>query len=418
MPMPDMGTVHAELDRISRRERGRLIAGLVRRLGPENLELAEDVAQEALLSALSLWPYQGMPDRPAAWLATVARNRAIDRLRRQNRESALDDADRIEGSSQVVDSAIEDDELRLIFVCCHAPLDVADRIALTLKMVSGFTAREVAAVLLLKQATLGQRLARAKRRLRESRPQLDEALSRFAIRKNLDTVLKVVYLLFDLGYAPRHGEFAVRTDVAREAVRLAREIADSELTRTSEALALAALLCFQASRLDARADRNGDVILLRDQDRTLWDSELVAMGLEYLDAARQGDQVSRYHLEAGIAAAHAAAPSFDQCNWRAIVSLYTRLEEMTQSPVVAVHASVARAMAGDPRLALRQLNGIADADALTDFSPLYLARSEIYRMLDLHAESRADYERALRLGQSTPVERFIAGRMASLDHGA
>ena len=412
--MAAIETIHAELDRISRRERGRLIAGLVRRLGPENMELAEDVAQEALISALSLWPYQGMPDRPAAWLATVARNRAIDRLRRENREITLDAGGEPTQDHTIVDSTIEDNELRMIFLCCHAPLSVADRVALTLKMVSGFTAREVAAVLLLKEGTLGQRLARAKRRMRDEGPQLEEALSKFAIRSNLDTVLKVIYLLFDLGYAPRHGKLAVRTDVALEALRLAREVADADLTCTPDALALTALLCFQASRLHARTDSAGDIVLLRDQDRSAWDPELINMGLAYLEAARQGDRVSRYHLEAGIAAAHAAAPSFEQCNWRAIVSLYARLEQLTGSPVVSVNASVARAMAGDPRIALRQLNEVVDSGSLDDFPALFLARSEVCRILELHSQAQADYQRALSLSQSTPVERFIASRMASL----
>lgn len=415
--MATIETIHAELDRISRRERGRLIAGLVRRLGPENMELAEDVAQEALISALSLWPYQGMPDRPAAWLATVARNRAIDRLRRENREITLDAGGEPTQDHTIVDSTIEDDELRMIFLCCHAPLGVADRVALTLKMVSGFTAREVAAVLLIKEGTLGQRLARAKRRMRDEGPQLEEALSKFAIRSNLDTVLKVIYLLFDLGYAPRHGELAVRTDVALEALRLAREVADSDLTCTPDALALTALLCFQASRLHARADPAGDIVLLRDQDRSAWDQELIGMGLAYLEAARQGDRVSRYHLEAGIAAAHAAAPSFEQCNWRAIVSLYTRLEQLTDSPVVSVNACVARAMAGDPRIALDQLNAIDTRGELGGFPALYLARSEVLRILDRPRDAKADIRRAIELGHSIPVERHLTRLMEAFDQG-
>lgn len=306
-----------ELDLTVRRERGRLVADLVRRLGGHNLALAEDVAQEALLKALSTWPYRGMPDHPRAWLATVARNLAIDRLRRESRELELGD-EPVPASGPdmtALDAAVADPELRLVFLCCHPVLSELERLTLTLKLVSGFTARDIARVFLAEEATIGQRIARAKRKLREVGDDLASPPSRSGIASRLASALKVVYLMFSLGYAPRSGERLVLRDVAMEAVRLARELADDALTGTPEAKALAALLCLQASRLDAREDSDGRLVLFADQDRTRWDAALLRDGFIYLSTARTGDALSRYHLEAGIAATYAAAGAGGHCDW-------------------------------------------------------------------------------------------------------
>ena len=408
-------------DRLVRRERGRLIADLVAYLGAANIELAEDVAQDALVAAMSTWPYRGMPDKPAAWLGRVARNKAIDRLRRTRRESPyLEERDTREGApvDNLFAARIVDPELRLIILCCNADIGEMDRLAMTLRIVSGFTAREIASVFLSRESAVAQRLARAKRKLREVEASagdrgLADAPSRFEIPAKLGTVLKVVYLMFSLGYAPRSGATAVRKDVALEALRLAREIAGHAEISLPESKALAALLCFQASRLDAREDAAGNIVLLRDQTRADWDRSLIRDGLVYLSEARSTTQISRYHLEAGIAAAHAAAPSWQACDWQAIARCYDRLQEIVDSPVVAVNASVARAMLGDAEEALGILESLADEPLLANYAPYYVARAEVLCQLGRDADATSSFERAIACGASAPVLRHLEQRLAS-----
>lgn len=409
-----------QLDLLVRRERGRLVADLVAYLGGANLALAEDVAQDALVAAMATWPYRGMPDKPGAWLARVARNKAIDRIRRKRKEAAYsEEQDRREAADtdNLFAARVADPELRLIILCCNDSINEMDQLALTLKVVSGFTAREIASVFLLGETAIAQRLARAKRKLRRTHASSDDGVdippSRFEIGARLGTVLKVVYLMFSLGYAPRSGTALVRRDIALEAVRIAREIADNKTTARPEAKALAALLCFQASRFDAREDADGAIVLLRDQARTSWDQSLIRNGLSYLAESKSASVVSRYHLEAGIAAAHAAAPSWHSCNWHAIVNCYERLQQIVDSPVVAVNACVAKAMVGDAATALELLDSLAEEPILENYAPYFVARAEVLCQLDRDAEAMSDFERAIGCGASAPVLRHLEQRLAS-----
>ncbi len=413
--MSDSADIRRELDLVVRRERGRLVADLTRRLGGHNLELAEDVAQEALLKALAVWPYRGIPERPGAWLATVARNLAIDRLRRESREFELGDqpAPAAETDPAVFEARIADPELRLIFLCCHTDLSELERLTLTLKLVSGFNAREVAAVFLAEPAAIGQRVARARRKLQAAGDDLVAAPSRFGIAARLASAMKVIYLMFSLGYAPRSGARVVLRDVAMEALRLSRELADNALTGSPEANALAALLCLQASRFDARQDADGRLVLFENQDRDLWDGALIADGFGYLAAARAGDGLSRYHLEAGIAACHAAAGPGRQCDWPSILGQYRRLEALVDSPVVAVNACVAEALAGDPDAAMARLEALAADRRLENHAPFHIARAEILQRLRRDDEAAASYRRAIECGVSVPVEAHLESRLSS-----
>ena len=257
-----------QIDQLARRERGRLIASLVARLGSQQLELAEDVAQEAMLSALSIWPFQGMPDNPAAWLTRVAGNKAIDRLRRSGRELQLDPGWELDPyndalartgdeSERLFAIRVPDPELRLMILACNPSLQDIDQLALTLRVVSGFTARDLSEIFLTSEAAIAQRLSRARRGLREDRQSLTGTPNVFEIRSRMGSVLKTVYLMFSLGYAPRSGAALIRRDTALEALRLAEELATGEATASGESRALAALLCLQASRLDAREDERG-----------------------------------------------------------------------------------------------------------------------------------------------------------------
>jgi RNA polymerase sigma-70 factor (ECF subfamily) len=406
------------LDLLVRRERGRLIAGLVNRFGSRNLELAEDVAQEAIVTALGVWPYEGVPRDPTAWLARVAGNGAIDRLRREKREIVYDAEVDCRASESVAEdfgahAQPRDPELRLIFLACHPELDGVDRLALTLRIVSGFTARELAEIFLSTEPAIAQRLSRSRRKLRKLDPAAIASPSDSALDARLGAVLKVVYLMFSLGYAPRSGARLIRRDVTSEALRLARDLADRPATATPTAKALAALLCFQASRSAAREDGEGRPILFADQDRAAWDGELIDRGLRYLQEAKAGELISRYHVEAGIAACYAVAPSWSEIDWPRIVTQYRQLERLTDSPVVTINASIANAFAGDAEGSLARLEGLRRAPLVEGYAPYHVARAEILRLLGRVDESNRSYRDAIATGFSVPVVEHLKRRLAT-----
>ncbi len=412
-PTPD--DLRLQIVRIARRERGRLVGNLVARLGGAELELAEDVAQDALLQAMSTWTFRGLPENPAAWLARVAYNRAIDKLRRSKREipyaEHADDrnSDAVTGFS----SEIEDPELRLIFLCCHARLRELDQLVLTLKVVSGFAVREIAGVFLASEDAIGQRLARAKRKLRSAPEDIDRPPTRFDIESRMNTALKVIYLMFSVGYSPKSGDALIRRDIAEEALRLAVCLAEQPGISTPPARALAALLCLQASRLDAREAADGSLILLREQERGRWNRDRIVQGLAFMQAAQDGESLSRYHLEAGIAAAHAAAPSWDECDWGAIARYYELLLDMVYSPVIAVNASVAQAMRGEPDLALETLDLLANERTLSGYAPYFAARAEVLRMLGRESDAAEAFSAAIACDASAPVLKHLEQRLAA-----
>lgn len=410
--MSDAERIRRELDRIVRRERGRLVAGLAARLGPVRIDVAEDVAQEALLQALEGWDYKGMPDQPAAWLARVARNKAIDRLRREGREDGYDDdqdARTAPANDTVHGADVADPELRLIVLCCHPALTMNEQLALTLKLSGGFTAREVAAVFVADEAAVGQRLARARRKLKSAEDILAMPGGLFELRRRMPAVLKAVYLLFSLGYAPRTGDRLVLNEVCGEALRLAELLADHAATRGPEAEALAALLNLQSARLPARVGPNGKPALLKDQDRSLWDRHLIDAGLRRLAAARDVAAPTPYHLEAAISAAHCSAPSWAATDWTAIGKLYGALEALTGSPVVAVNACVAEAMSGDPVAALARLDRLSADPRLKHFVLVQLARGELLAMLNRRGEAAKAYQAVADGKVSAPVRRHLEG---------
>jgi RNA polymerase sigma-70 factor (ECF subfamily) len=399
------------LDRITRRERGRLLAGLVQRLGPHQLALAEDVAQEALLSALADWQYRGIPENPTAWLSRVAHNRALDRLRRERRIRPLDDAPE-PGVETIAPERIGDPELKLMFLCCRSELDGIDQLALTLRVVSGFTAREIAGLFLCSEAAMGQRLARCKRRLAGHNGASTEPLTAFDITRHREAVLKVIYLMFSLGYAPRQGDVLIRRDVADEALRLALELAQQPQTASPDTLALAALLCFQASRFDSREDAEGLPALLKDQDRSCWNGELIQAGFEYLRQSSGAERVSRYHLEAGIASLYAAAPGWEHIDWPALLRQYRQLERMVDSPVVSISAAVAEAFAGEPERALAKLDALAADATLASYAPFHIARAEVLKLLGRDTEARGHFQAAIDAGSAAPVVQHLQQRLA------
>jgi RNA polymerase sigma-70 factor (ECF subfamily) len=407
-----------DLDHLFRRQSGRIVAALTRVLGARHLQLAEDAVQDALVAALQTWPYRGTPDDPAAWLFRVARNRALDRLRH---------ARMVEGKSPIVAAAtgaaaappapalagelapLEDDELGMMFLTCHPVLGREARVALTLKVVGGFGVREIGRAFVTDAATVAQRLVRAKRRLRA----LDVSFATPAsadVAGRLETVLEVVYLMFNEGYAATEGDRLVREDVAGEALRLVRLLAAHPATGTPRTYALQALVCLHAARFPARTGTDGALFLLREQDRTAWDRRLVAEGMRALDRASSGDEVTAYHLEAGIAACHAVAPSYDETDWTQIVSLYDDLYVQTESPIVGLNRAIARSRVEGARAGIEALRALEGDPRLARYHPLKAVLAELWREAGDAGRARQYLDAALASVMSAPERRWLEGR--------
>ncbi len=408
------------VDHLFRREAGRMVAVLTRLLGTEHLGLAEDVVQEALIKALRTWPFQGVPDNPGGWLMQVAKNRALDLLRRDANLARKEEALRgwtaaLTAGDPTVDPDDEslDDQLRMIFICCQPAVPRDARVALTLKIVGGFGVPEIARAYLAKEATVAQRLVRAKRKIQEIRPPF-EVPAPAELPAALDSVLEALYLMFNEGYAASAGEELVRQDVCAEAIRLARLVADHPSLDLPKAHALAALLLLQAARNPARVDPEGNLLLLSEQDRDLWDRSKIAAGFHHLDRAARGPELSVYHLEAGIAAAHAMAPSDAATDWPYILSLYDSLLTLKGSPVVALNRAVAMAMAHGPEAGLAAAEEIRHHPTLAGYYPLPVTLGELHARAG-DAERAADcFRAALETESPEPVRRRIQARLLRL----
>jgi RNA polymerase sigma-70 factor (ECF subfamily) len=391
------------VDHLFRRSAGQMVATLARIFGVQHLDLAEEVVQEALLSALAQWPYAGIPDHPAAWLFQVARNKALDRLRRDARfrdkepEVVEAFARRTAGGA-----LFEDDDLQMMLLACDERIAPEARLALTLKTVCGFSVAEIARALLAQPSAIAQRLVRVKRFLREEA--IDFAPpSRFELPRRLDSLLDVIYLMFNEGYA------LVRPELVGEAIHLAEELAAHPATSLPKTHALAALLHFQAARIPARVDGAGDFLLLDAQDRTKWDQGAIRRGVQHLDRAIAGDELSRFHAEAAIAAAHVLAPSFEATDWPRIVSLYDDLLAIAPTPVVALNRAVALSMTEGPGPAL----AIALPLPLDGYLPYHAAVGELALRSGDAALARAHFGRAAEVSATAAQQKYFAQRLAA-----
>lgn len=424
--------VHGLVDHLFRREAGRMVAVLTRSFGPARLDLAEEVVQEALVTALKRWPWSGVPEDPVAWLYRVARNRALDLLRRdgsfRSKEGAIRDAlvpprDAGRDAGEIPEGVhlageIPDDQLRLIFLCCHPDLPRDGRVALTLKTVCGFSVPEIARAFLTRDATIAQRVVRAQRRIRELGLPF-EVPGPTELPERLDTVLEVLYLLFNEGYSAHAGDALVRADLCHEALRLARHLALRPDTGNPAVHALAALLAFQASRLPARVDAAGDLVRLEDQDRSRWDRGLIHCGFAHLERAAQGREETTVHLEAAIAAQHAAAsrdgaPDAAGTDWPAILALYDRLLACNPSPVVALNRAVALARVEGPEAGLAALEVLGEAREVRGYHLLPAIRGDLLRRAGRTREAEAAYREALERPCSEPERRFLERRVAAV----
>jgi RNA polymerase sigma-70 factor, ECF subfamily len=409
--------VAKQIDFLYRTESRRIFASLVRLLG--DFDLAEDALQDAFRVAIERWPTQGVPDNPRAWLISAGRFKAIDGLRRHARsESPLDElAERqtsdplVRNAMELGDGDIEDDRLRLIFTCCHPALPQDARVALTLREVCGLTTEAIAHAYLTTPTTLAQRIVRAKARIREAHVPY-EVPSRQELPERLEAVLQVIYLVFNEGYSTSSGESLTRTDLSAEAIHLGRLLV--RLMPDPEAIGLLALMLLHESRHAARTDAQGDMILLEDQDRSLWNRSQITEGTALVRGALTAGQAGPYTLQAVIAAVHASAPSFSATDWAQIVTAYDLLLQITHSPVIELNRAVAVAMRDGPAAGLALIDAILARGDLADYPLAYSARAELCRQMERTAEARAAYRQALDLTQPGPRRRFLEQRLAGL----
>ena len=389
-----------------------------------DFDLAEEAVQDAFISALETWPQRGIPTNPGAWITTTARNRAIDRLRRRRRltektetlarEAALETELRAIETGPEDTMQIADDRLRLIFTCCHPALALDARVALTLRTLGGLTTPEIARAFLVPEPTLAQRLVRAKRKIRDAgipyRVPPAELLP-----ERLDGVLAVLYLVFNEGYAASSGDALIRKELCAEAIRLARVVV-SLLPDEPEATALLALMLLHDARREARVDAAGELILLDDQDRSLWDAARIAEGRALVERALAARRPGPYQLQAAIASLHDEAATPADTDWTQIAALYGALQRMTPSPVVELNLAAAVAMADGPAVGLAMMDGIAASGELDSYPYLHAARADLLRRLERWSEAETAYRRALELTSNGAERAFLEGRLVEV-HG-
>jgi RNA polymerase sigma-70 factor (ECF subfamily) len=404
-----------KVDAVYRSESRRIFATLIRLLG--DFELAEDALHDAFSAALERWPQEGVPGNPRAWLVSTGRFKAIDAMRRRARLDASQTAIAEQFGAETQDTAafddenIEDDRLRLIFTCCHPALAPEARVALTLREVCGLTTEQIAHAFLTVPSTLAQRIVRAKAKIRDARIPYQVPLPA-ELPERLDTVLQVVYLVFNEGYSASSGELHTRSELSGEAIRLGWLLA--ELLPEPEVMGLLALMLLQESRRDARTSPTGDLIVLEEQDRSLWNRVQIAEGKALMEKALSSRRFGPYTLQAAIASAHADAPKAAATDWVRIVRLYDLLVRLEPSPVVQLNRAVAVAMRDGPDAGLALIDGILDHGDLADYHLAHAARADLCRRGGRAAEARASYERALTLARQEPERRFLERRLAEL----
>jgi RNA polymerase sigma-70 factor, ECF subfamily len=419
MPPPVPEQLSRTIETLYRSESGRVLATLVRLLG--DLDLAEESMHEAFAAALESWALAGIPDKPRPWLISTARFKAVDAMRRRARfdgaqrdlvahmESRINYA--FSEAEEVGDEEIEDDRLRLIFTCCHPSLPAEGQIALTLREICGLTTEEIARAFLITPATLAQRIVRAKAKIREASIPYEVPTPQ-ELPERLAAALQVIYLVFNEGYSAAAGAEVTRAELTREAIRLGRLL--TELQPEPEVIGLLSLMLLQESRHAARTSPTGELILLENQDRSLWNRAQIAEGVALVEKALSSRRFGPYTLQAAIAAVHAEAESTAATDWRQIVALYNQLLRIQPSPVVHLNRAVAIAMRDGPEAGLTHIDALLEHGELANYYLAHSARAELYRRLGRTAEARFSYEKALGLTQQEPERQFLQARIRQL----
>ena len=405
--------IQSTVGEVYRVESRRILATLIRLLG--DIDLAEEAMQEAFAVAVEKWPTDGIPANPRAWLVSTGRFKGIDALRKRSRQDrsleGLDRALTTEQEPSDLEDGVADDDLRLIFTCCHPALSSEARIALTLREVCGLTTEEIARAFLSVPATVAQRIVRAKAKIRQAKIPY-QVPTREDLPDRLDAVLQVIYLVFNEGYSASAGTSLTRADLSAEAIRLGKLLL--ELLPEPEVSGLLALMYFQESRRTARTSSTGELILLDQQDRTRWDQTMIRTGQGLLRQSLLTRRFGPYTIQAAIAAVHAEAPAPDQTDWSQIVGLYDVLLQMEPSPVIELNRAVAVSMAESPANALDIVEAILDRGDLADYALAHSAKADFFRRLGRLSEARASYERALELTAQLPQQQFLRLRLAEL----
>lgn len=419
--MADDPSVPQLVDHLFRHQAGQMTSSLTRLFGVENLELVEDIVQETLLKALQQWPYRGIPENPGGWLWKVAKNHTLDMLRREammqkkfSELTYLIEAEQLPAAEDAFDLPLGDDQLSMMFIGCHPSLSREVQVALVLKTVGGFNVTEIARAFLIPEATIAQRLVRAKNKLRAESVRF-ELPATSELSERLDAVLEVLYLLFNEGYDAHLGETLVRKDLCFEAIYLCRLVAAHPVGQQPQVHALLALMLLQASRLNARTNMNGDIILLAEQDRSLWDQEMIKAGLYHLGQSAEGNELSKYHLQAGIAARHAVAENYESTDWAGVLNDYEMLLEIAPTPIVLLNFAVAVSMVNGPQAGLNELFKLKNDTALQKYPLLHATYGELFERNGDFLQAAKSYKDALGLTTNEVERRFLQKKLALME---
>ncbi len=418
--LPPNGEIIRLTEHLFRHEAGKLVSVLTGIFGIDRLQMAEDVVQEALVRALQTWPFYGVPEKPAAWLMQTSRNLALDLIRREKLFREKQDAiittiegrlaDDSDGAAPMFEDEIKDDNLRLMFACCHPLIPQEAQTALALKTLCGFSPAEIGKAFLTSEAAIAKRLTRARQRIQEQGIPF-EIPSGVELSSRVDGVLQIIYLLFNEGYKASSGENLIRADLCEEAIRLGALLADHPATGLPRTHALQSLMLMDAARLPARMDGEGNIVRLQDQDRSLWNQGMIAGGIMHLNQSAMGEELSAYHLQAAIAACHCMAPDYESTDWRRILTLYDRLAKVSYSPVVGLNRAVAVANVDGPERGIEAVQSIQGRSDLESYYLLHAVLGEFESQLGRSAEAARHFQRAVQLAALPSEQAFLRQRL-------
>lgn len=404
-----------KVEHLFRHEYGKMVALLTGRYSSRHIELIEDAVQDALLKAMQIWGYQNPPANPSAWLYRVANNRIIDNLRRSKKVVDFETISQVIATDEgepPLSGELADSQLRMIFACCHPELSPSQQVMLSLKLLCGLSVREISQAFMKKEDSVKRIITRAKSRFRGKVGVLSVPVGA-ALESRIDTVLQVLYLMFNEGYKATDGELLTKNEICEDAIRLGGILLSNRHCNTPEVNALMSLMCLNASRLKARINQDGDLCTLENQDRTKWDAESIAWGLNFLKQSARGDRISQYHIEAGIAGHYATAPSFDETDWQAILNLYNLLIDLNPSPFVKLNRIVVFSKIHGAEAGLRELAAL-NTPAMNKNHLFYSIRADLRAAAGLKAEAFEDLRRATDLAENAVERRFLERKLSSL----